>query len=152
MVRYYPRNVSKSVYGKISHRIIQQQKRLRKIKILSSVHHKILHTVKYPNINGFHTMTCLYNSIASNKAFIGWGLWVQAWFRGQSIITFSQERPSSNSGHHQTLLVWRHSVGLPYPRWVRCPVGWSCRIHRQLLCRGVRTPSQRVSRIWHKTI
>ena len=29
-----------------------------------------------------------------------------------------------------------------------CPVGWDCRIHRLLLCRGVRTP-QRVSWIWH---
>ena len=30
-----------------------------------------------------------------------------------------------------------------------CPVGWGCRIHRLLLCRGVRPPPQRVSWIWH---
>ena len=31
---------------------------------------------------------------------------------------------------------------------VHCPVGWGCRIHWLLLCRGVRPP-QRVSWIWH---
>ena len=28
---------------------------------------------------------------------------------------------------------------------VACPFGWACRIHRLLLCRGVRHPPQRVS-------
>ena len=31
-------------------------------------------------------------------------------------------------------------------------VGWGCRTHRLLLCRGVRTPPQQVSWIWHETI
>ena len=34
---------------------------------------------------------------------------------------------------------------------LNCPVGWGCRIHRLLLCRGVRPPP-RVSWIWHYTI
>ena len=36
-----------------------------------------------------------------------------------------------------------------------CPVGYSCRIHRLHLCRGVRPPpttTKQVSRIWHQTI
>ena len=35
-------------------------------------------------------------------------------------------------------------------RFLKCPVGWGCWIHRLLLCRGVRTPPpQRVSWLWH---
>ena len=72
---------------------------------------QIIHTqVSYNN-------WCLYNSTASNKAFIRWWLWVQAWFRGWSIITTSQECPSSISWHHQTLSDCCHSMGLPYPCW-----------------------------------
>ena len=33
-----------------------------------------------------------------------------------------------------------------------CPVDWGCRIHRLLLCRGVRSLPQWVSWIWHWTI
>ena len=33
----------------------------------------------------------LYSSITSDKAFIRWWLWVQAWFRGRSIITTNPE-------------------------------------------------------------
>ena len=55
---------------------------------------------------------CLYNSIASNKAFIRLWLWVQTWFRGRSIITTSPERPSSISRHYQI------DVAL-----------WDCQIH-----------------------
>ena len=32
------------------------------------------------------------------------------------------------------------------------PVGWGCRIYRLHLCRGVRSPPQRVSWIWHLPI
>ena len=31
-------------------------------------------------------------------------------------------------------------------------VGWACRIHRLYLCRGLRSPPQWVSWIWHETI
>ena len=57
----------------------------------------------------------IYNT--SNKAFIRWWLWVQAWFRGRSIIATSPERPSSISRHHQTLSDCCRSVGLPDPCW-----------------------------------
>ena len=33
-----------------------------------------------------------------------------------------------------------------------CPVSWGCEIDRLHLCRGVTSPRQRVSCIWHKTI
>ena len=56
----------------------------------------------------------MYNGIDSNKAFIRWWLWVQAWFRGQSIITTCPGRPSSISRYHQTLIV--------------VPL-WDCHIH-----------------------
>ena len=35
---------------------------------------------------------------------------------------------------------------------VCCPVGWGCRIHRLLLCRGVRPPPPTSVLIWHQTI
>ena len=43
--------------------------------------------------------------------------WVQAWFRGRSIITTNPECPSTYLRYHQTLLNWHHSLRLPYPRW-----------------------------------
>ena len=46
------------------------------------------------------------------------------------------------------------NLSTTYRKWCKlnltCPVGWSCKIHRLLLCRGVR-PTQRVSWIWHKS-
>ena len=37
-----------------------------------------------------------------------------------------------------------------HAQMLACPVIWSCRIHRLLLCRGVRPPPpQQMSRIWH---
>ena len=30
-----------------------------------------------------------------------------------------------------------------------CPVSWGCRIHQLHLCRGVKTPAQQASWIWH---
>ena len=59
----------------------------------------------------------MYNSIASNKAFIRWWLWVQAWFWGWSIITTNPECPSSISWHYQTLSDCCCSMGLPDPHW-----------------------------------
>ena len=59
----------------------------------------------------------LYGSIASNKAFIRWWLWVQVWFWGWSIITTNPEHHISNSRYHQTLLDCRYSMGLLYPHW-----------------------------------
>ena len=58
---------------------------------------------------------CLYNSIASNKAFIRWWLWVQAWFRGRSIITTSPEHPAVS---HDTTRLCQIVVAL-----------WDCQIH-----------------------
>ena len=44
------------------------------------------------------------SSFASNKVFIRWWPWVQAWFRSRSIITTNPGRPSSISQYYQTLL------------------------------------------------
>ena len=44
------------------------------------------------------------SSFASSKVFIRWWTWVQAWFRGWSIITTNPGRPSSISQYYQTLL------------------------------------------------
>ena len=41
---------------------------------------------------------------AASKIFIWWWTWVQAWFRGRSIITTNPERPISISQYYQTLL------------------------------------------------
>ena len=48
---------------------------------------------------------------------------------------------------HKESLVFFKNIILIYKNTF-CPVGWGCRIHRLLLCRGVRT-SQRLSWIWH---
>ena len=58
---------------------------------------------------------CLYNSIASYKAFIRWWCWVQAWFRDQSIITTSPVRPAVSPN---TSRLWQIFVTL-----------WDCHIH-----------------------
>ena len=48
-----------------------------------------------------------------------------------------------------TLTLICTSVGWPAKTLIHyCPVGWGCRIHRLLLCRGVRPP-QWVSWLWH---
>ena len=55
------------------------------------------------------------SSFASNKVFIRWWPWVQAWFRGRSIITTNPWRPSSISQYYQILLDGVWSVRMPYP-------------------------------------
>ena len=44
------------------------------------------HTHIYIYISSYNDW-CLYSSIACNKAFIRWWLWVQKWFQSQNIIT-----------------------------------------------------------------
>ena len=51
---------------------------------------------------------------ASNKVFIRWWPWVQAWFRGRSIITTNPGPPSSISQYYQTFLDGVWSVRMPY--------------------------------------
>ena len=46
-----------------------------------------------------------------------------------------------------SLLSWDLTWPASLPRNKHCPVGWGCRIHRLHLCRGVRPPPRRVSRI-----
>ena len=46
------------------------------------------------------------------------------------------------------IYIYIHTHTQTYIHTYTCPVGWGCRIHRLLLCRGVRPP-QRVSWIWH---
>ena len=55
----------------------------------------------------------MYNSIASNKAFIRWWLWVQVWLRGRSIITTSPERPSRISQHQTVRLLSLYGIAIP---------------------------------------
>ena len=58
---------------------------------------------------------CKTSSFASCKVFIRRWLWVQAWFRGRSIITTNTGRPSSISQYYQTLLDGVWYVWMPYP-------------------------------------
>ena len=46
------------------------------------------------------------SSFASSNVFIKWWPWIQAWFRGRSIITTNPEHPSSISQYYQTLVLW----------------------------------------------
>ena len=55
------------------------------------------------------------SSFASNKVFIRWWSWVQAWFRGRSIITTNPGCPSYTSQYYQILLDGVWSVRMPYP-------------------------------------
>ena len=59
---------------------------------------------------------------ASNKVFIRWWPWVQAWFRVRSIIAPNLGRPSSISLYYQTLLDSEWSVRMPYR--FRCSHGF----------------------------
>ena len=52
---------------------------------------------------------------ASNKVFIWWWPWVQAWFRGRSTITTNPGHPSSISQYYPTLLDGVWTVWMPYP-------------------------------------
>ena len=52
---------------------------------------------------------CLYFSLHY------WWLWVKAWFRRRSIITTNPEPSSSTPWYHLALLVFPHSVRMPYP-------------------------------------
>ena len=51
------------------------------------------------------------------KAFIGWRLWVPAWFKDWCIITIKLQDLSSISQYHKALLLCCHFVGIPYPYW-----------------------------------
>ena len=62
-----------------------------------------------------YTRTAAKKSFASNKVFIRWWPWVQAWFQGWSIITTNPGHPSSISQFYQTLLDGVWSVWMPYP-------------------------------------
>ena len=46
------------------------------------------------------------------------------------------------------LFFYKIELGVKLPT-KNCPVDWGCRIHRLYLCRGVRSFSQRVFRLWH---
>ena len=55
----------------------------------------------------------------------------------------------NNDGHHSSsyflvLQFLYQSFG--------CPIGWSCRVHWRLLCRGLRPPPQWTPSIWHLII
>ena len=61
-----------------------------------------------------------------------------------SLITFSSILPFLFVSLHPQRVLWL----LKSPNRI-CPVGWGSRIHRLLLCRGVRPHPQRVFWIWH---
>ena len=56
--------------------------------------------------------------------------------------------PVQTIGFSQEIQWQQVSSGL-HDSYKYCPVGWGCRIHRLLLCGGIKSPNQRVSWIWH---
>ena len=65
----------------------------------------------YIYIYRYHTMTGIQQH-CFQQSLIRWWLWVQAGFRGRSIITTNPERPSCYSRYYQTLIDVTHGIAI----------------------------------------
>ena len=115
-------------------------------------------------------------SITRRSIKVGiWGGAGQAWAKAWALVTMMRlthpmvAQPKLGTLWLQVSLCWTEPTGEPAgvmplnymirkckiagkdkpPHVYDCPVSWGCRIHWLHLCRGVRSPPQRVSWIWH---